>query len=132
MSGYECLCSRVIFPDASFWKGLRTSVLLPVCALCQHIHFAVLERASFSQAKTEWPWRGGANGSVRFYPEIGHAANAGMSISKQNYLAILMRIIRANLCLSRDIIGNDQFNAWSGPCKAKIWHVYGEYISFWL
>jgi hypothetical protein len=31
-----------------------------------------------AQDKTDWPWRGGANGSVRFYPEINHAANAGM------------------------------------------------------
>jgi len=26
---------------------------------------------------SEFPQRGGANGSVRFYPEITHAANAG-------------------------------------------------------
>ena len=29
---------------------------------------------------SEWPQRGGANGSVRFYPEISHGANAGMPL----------------------------------------------------
>jgi hypothetical protein len=31
----------------------------------------------FGQNIKEWPQRGGANGSIRFYPEIKHAANAG-------------------------------------------------------
>ena len=34
-----------------------------------------------TQDKTEWPWRGGANGSIRFYPEINHGANAGMPLT---------------------------------------------------
>ena len=32
-----------------------------------------------SQTIDEWPQRGGANGSIRFYPEIEHGANAGAS-----------------------------------------------------
>jgi catalase (peroxidase I) len=29
----------------------------------------------------EWPARGGANGSIRFEPEISHGANAGLKIA---------------------------------------------------
>lgn len=32
----------------------------------------------YLQSIPEFPQRGGANGSVRFYPEISHAANAGI------------------------------------------------------
>jgi hypothetical protein len=31
-----------------------------------------------SQDIKEFPQRGGANGSIRFYPEINHGANAGL------------------------------------------------------
>jgi len=36
-----------------------------------------LHKAILLQNISEFPQRGGANGSVRFYPEITHAANAG-------------------------------------------------------
>lgn len=42
------------------------------------VRLAWHDAGSYDKDKTEWPWRGGANGSVRFYPEIGHAANAGL------------------------------------------------------
>ena len=29
----------------------------------------------------DFPNRGGANGSIRFYPEINHGCNAGMSVT---------------------------------------------------
>ena len=37
----------------------------------------ILHKAILLQNISEFPQRGGANGSVRFYPEITHAANAG-------------------------------------------------------
>ena len=64
----------------------------------QHNHFAVLKRASFSQDKTEWPWRGGANGSVRFYPEIDHAANAGMYLHQAPLFGYLDKS-QTDMCL---------------------------------
>ena len=37
------------------------------------------------QSISEWPQRGGANGSVRFYPEITHGANAGTQVAAENF-----------------------------------------------
>lgn len=35
------------------------------------------DSGSYDKSIADFPQRGGANGSIRFYPEIDHAANAG-------------------------------------------------------
>ena len=53
--------------------------------LCVLDYRAVLGLQSIS----EWPQRGGANGSIRFYPEIKHAANAGEAASRKAAVCLL-------------------------------------------
>jgi len=42
------------------------------------VRLAWHDSGSYDKTVKEWPQRGGANGSIRFYPEIEHAANAGL------------------------------------------------------
>lgn len=43
------------------------------------VRLAWHDSGTYDKAKTEFPARGGANGSIRFYPEITHNANAGLT-----------------------------------------------------
>jgi L-ascorbate peroxidase len=43
------------------------------------VRLAWHDSGSYDKNISEFPQRGGANGSIRFYPEIGHAANAGLT-----------------------------------------------------
>jgi L-ascorbate peroxidase len=43
------------------------------------VRLAWHDSGSYDKSIPEWPQRGGANGSIRFYPEIKHAANAGLT-----------------------------------------------------
>ncbi|KAL3690506.1 hypothetical protein R1sor_016815 [Riccia sorocarpa] len=42
------------------------------------IRLAWHDSGSYDKNIVEWPRRGGANGSIRFLPELGHGANAGL------------------------------------------------------
>ena len=62
---------------------------------------------------SEWPQRGGANGSVRFYPEITHGANAGKP---------LVAATCSHLCLVLDVLlltGSDLYGSASTSPLAK-------------
>ena len=88
---------------------LRTHVVL--WFLLSSITSVVLKHVLFlSQNKTEWPWRGGANGSVRFYPEISHAANAGMSSSQ---LALKCLLDAFWICIQANPISGGRFQPGS-------------------
>jgi L-ascorbate peroxidase len=43
------------------------------------VRLAWHDSGSYDKDKKEFPGRGGANGSIRFYPEITHGANAGLT-----------------------------------------------------
>lgn len=69
-------------------KGLQ-ECKQEVLALCAEKHcnpilvrLAWHDAGTFNKASSEpWPRCGGANGSIRFEPEINHGANAGLSIA---------------------------------------------------
>jgi len=52
------------------------------------VRLAWHDSGTYNKDVAEWPKAGGANGSIRFKPEIGHAANAGL----QTALALLKPI----------------------------------------
>jgi len=62
---YDKVCRRILW-------SFKCRLLRHVGDLC-----CWLRTASAAQTIEEWPQRGGANGSIRFYPEIQHNANAG-------------------------------------------------------
>lgn len=45
------------------------------------VRLAWHDSGSYDKNISEFPQRGGANGSIRFYPEIDHAANAGLTVA---------------------------------------------------
>ncbi|CAN0458240.1 unnamed protein product, partial [Laminaria digitata] len=45
------------------------------------VRLAWHDSGTYDAAVSEWPQCGGANGSIRFEPEILHGANAGLSKS---------------------------------------------------
>jgi L-ascorbate peroxidase len=45
------------------------------------VRLAWHDSGTYDKNIKEWPQRGGANGSVRFYPEITHGANAGLEVA---------------------------------------------------
>jgi L-ascorbate peroxidase len=53
---------------------IKTSKCAPIL-----VRLAWHDSGTYDQAKTDFPNRGGANGSIRFYPEITHNANAGLT-----------------------------------------------------
>ena len=58
------------------------------------------------QSISEFPQRGGANGSVRFYPEIIHAANAGINEAAWLLLQRLASVVLTGF-LARTSLLND-------------------------
>ncbi|KAK9853614.1 hypothetical protein WJX84_003084 [Apatococcus fuscideae] len=67
--------------DKAALKQAREDLLkLYECKPCQPIavRLAWHDSGTYNKDKTEFPKRGGANGSIRFYPEIKHGANAGL------------------------------------------------------
>lgn len=49
------------------------------------IRLAWHDAGTFDVNVKEWPKRGGANGSIRFKPEIDHGCNAGMWHNEPRY-----------------------------------------------
>ncbi len=72
---------RLAWHDSGSYDKVSPCFLHAACkpdldsqVLAEHLLMCALP---FLQRIKEFPQRGGANGSIRFYPEIGHAANAG-------------------------------------------------------
>lgn len=50
--------------------------ILSLCFVLQ-VRLGWHDAGTYNKNIEEWPQRGGANGSLRFEPELKHAANAG-------------------------------------------------------
>ena len=72
---------RLAWHDSGSYDKVRRRVLCCAAAVLL-LHAMVFGSDSLpsmcAQTIEEWPQRGGANGSIRFYPEIQHNANAGV------------------------------------------------------
>ena len=74
----------VLVTQASTLLGLGTWPLAggsldPNSVLLRSVHtdLSAAEQQTLSQNVDDWPAAGGATGTIRFYPEIEHKANAG-------------------------------------------------------